>query len=89
MATTHIVSDKLTTEERNKLKDSDFGIPELREFPLIDREHVRSAEAYFHNAPIDRKHLLAQRILVRAAELGIEVHSPVVLAWARGHKTHG
>ncbi|MEG0807434.1 MAG: hypothetical protein RR410_03670 [Alistipes sp.] len=88
MATTYKVQNRLSSEARNELKDSDFGIPELREYPLIDREHLRFAEAHFRFAPVDRKHLLAQRILARAAQLGIQVHSPTVLAWARGHKTH-
>ncbi|MEG2366051.1 MAG: hypothetical protein RSB29_04770 [Alistipes sp.] len=86
--TTYKVSDRLTSQERSELPDSDFGIPEMREFPLTDPPHVRSAEAYFRFAPDERKHLLAQRILARAAQLGMEVHNPHVLAWARGDKPH-
>ena len=29
-------SDRLSAEERKELKDSDFGIPETREFPIPD-----------------------------------------------------
>ncbi|MEG2612617.1 MAG: hypothetical protein RR971_03910 [Alistipes sp.] len=86
--TTSKVSDRLTSQERDALKESDFGISEMREYPLTDAQHLRSAEAYFRFAPDDRKHLLAQRIVTRAAELGIRVHSPHVLAWAQGHKPH-
>ena len=43
--------DRLTAAERHELPDSAFGIPETREFPLVDAEHVRAAEAYFRYAP--------------------------------------
>lgn len=75
-------SDKLTTEERDMLPSSDFGIPETREFPLPDAAHVRSAEAYFRYAPEQYKPLLAYRILQKAQEFGVDVESPTVLEWA-------
>lgn len=75
-------SDRLNAEERRELKDSDFGIPELREFPLPDAAHVRAAEAYFRYAPEDKKGELARRILRKAGEFGVHVNSPVVLEWA-------
>ena len=48
-------SDRLTTEEREELPSSDFGLPETREFPMPDGVHVRAAEAYFRYAPEDKK----------------------------------
>ena len=51
-------SDKLTTEERDLLPSSDFGIPETREFPMPDAAHVRAAEAYFRYASETDKPLL-------------------------------
>lgn len=59
-------SDRLSAEERKELKDSDFGIPETREFPIPDAAHVRAAEAYFRYAPDDKKQELARRILSKA-----------------------
>ena len=44
-------SDKLTSNERKELDTSEFGIPELREFPIHDAAHVRAAEAYFRMHP--------------------------------------
>jgi len=41
----------LSSKERNKLKDSDFGIPELRKYPLTDKAHVISAIRFFNQAP--------------------------------------
>lgn len=80
-------SDKLTTEERKELPSSDFGLPETREFPMPDGAHVRAAEAYFRYAPEDKKPLLAHRILLKAEEFGVDVHSPVILGWAEKYES--
>lgn len=63
----------LTSKERNNLKDSDFGIPELRKFPLTDKEHVQSALRYFNTADNKYKKELARRINSKAKEFGIEI----------------
>lgn len=76
-------SDKLTTEERKKLRSSEFGIPEDREFPMPDAAHVRAAEAYFRYAAEDKKAMLAHRILLKAKKFGVDVESPVILEWAQ------
>ena len=70
-------SDKLTTSERKELDISEFGIPELREFPIHDAAHVRAAEAYFRY-----KAQLARNILAKAHLFGVNVKSPVILEWA-------
>lgn len=74
--------DRLTVEERRELPASAFGIPETREFPLVDAAHIRAAEAYFRYAPDDRKAALARRILARAREMGVDVRSRVIRGWA-------
>ena len=79
-------SDKLDTAERNALPDSDFGIPELREYPMPDAAHVRAAEAYFRHAPEDKKPLLAHRILEKAKAFGVDVESETVLGWAKKYR---
>ena len=81
-ATKHKTADRLTAEERHELPDSAFGIPETREFPLVDAAHIRAAEAYFRYAPDDRKAALARRILARAREMGVDVRSRVIRGWA-------
>ena len=81
-ATKHKTADRLTAEERHELPDSAFGIPETREFPLVDAAHIRAAEAYFRYASDDQKPELARNILEKAAEYGVRVESPVVLSWA-------
>ena len=75
-------SDKLDAQERRDLPDSDFGIPETREFPMPDAPHVRAAEAYFRYAPEDRKRELARKILQKAKQYGVHISSPTILEWA-------
>ena len=63
----------LTSEERNNLKDSDFGIPEERKFPLTDEVHIRMAIRYFHTADDKYKAGLAKRINKKAKSLGMKI----------------
>ena len=65
----------LSTKERNKLDDSEFGIPELRKYPLTDKKHVRSAVSYFHKAPKKYKVKLAKRILRAAHKYGMDTEN--------------
>ena len=51
---------KLSTKERNKLDDSEFGIPELRKYPLTDRTHVLLAIRYLKKAEEQYKPALAK-----------------------------
>ena len=62
----------LQTKERNKLDDSDFGIPETRSFPIHDKAHVEAAVRMFPNAPLKYHKSLAKRILMKAEEFGID-----------------
>jgi len=36
---------KLSTESRNKLKKSTFGLPEERKYPMPNRSHAANAKA--------------------------------------------
>ena len=69
-------SDKLTANERKELDTSEFGIPQLREFPIHDAAHVRAAEAYFRYAPEEYKAQLARNILAKAHRAGSERKKP-------------
>lgn len=62
----------LTAADRKDLKDSDFGIPELRKFPLVDAEHVKMANTFFHFAPAKYKAELAKKILDAANKMKID-----------------
>lgn len=75
-------SDRLDTEERKELNDSDFGLPEERKYPMPDATHVRAAESYFRYATDQQKPELAHNILRKAKEFGVDVESPTILEWA-------
>lgn len=75
-------TDRLDAEERRELQDSDFGIPEICEFPMPDAAHVRAAEAYFRYAPENKKQELARLILQKAKKYGVTVKSQTILDWA-------
>lgn len=62
---------KLSTKERNKLDDSEFGIPELRKYPLTDRTHVLLAIRYLKKAGEQYKPALAKRIFAKMKEYNI------------------
>ena len=70
-------SDRLDTEERKELNDSDFGLPEERKYPMPDATHVRAAESYFRYATDQQKPELAHN-----KEFGVDVESPTILEWA-------
>jgi hypothetical protein len=36
---------KLTEKDRDKLKGSQFGLPEERKYPMPDKSHARNAKA--------------------------------------------
>lgn len=74
--------DRLTAGDRRELDTSEFGIPQLREFPLVDAAHVRAAEVYFRYAPEEYKAQLARNILEKAQLFGVNVQSSTILEWA-------
>ncbi len=76
------MSDRISSEERKELPDSDYGLPERREYPMPDAAHVRAAEAYFRYCPEELRPRLARAILAKAKEYGVDVQSPTVLQYA-------
>jgi len=78
----HHSSDKLSTEDRKELKDSDFGLPKERAYPMTDATHVHAAEAYFRHASEKEKPELARNILKKAKEFGVDVESSTIKEWA-------
>lgn len=76
--------DRLTAEQRREIPLDEYGLPERHEYPMPDAAHVRAAESYFRYCPEADKPRLARAIIARAAALGVDVESPVVLSAARG-----
>lgn len=68
----HVQESKLSTSKRDKLKDSEFGIPEKRTFPLNDKNHVEAAVRMFPHADDSDKKELAKRIIRKAHEFGMD-----------------
>ena len=70
---THYFSEsKISTKQRKKLDDSQFGIPSLRKYPLTDEKHVLQAVRFFNKAPEEHKPELARNIVKRAKELNMD-----------------
>ncbi len=76
------MSDKISYNQRKELPDCVFGLPQRREYPMPDAAHVRAAEAYFRYCPRQLKPQLAQAILSRAEQLGVNVESPIIRKYA-------
>lgn len=55
--------DKLSSKERNQLSDEEFGIPELRKYPLNNKSHVVSAVKFFNYSKPKYEKELARRII--------------------------
>jgi hypothetical protein len=56
----HIEKAKLKAKARNALSDSDFALPESREYPIHDANHARAALSMLHNAsPEEQKQIKA------------------------------
>ncbi len=63
---------KISSKQRKKLDDSQFGIPSLRKYPLTDEKHVLQAVRFFKKAPEEHKPELARNIVKRAKELNMD-----------------
>lgn len=66
---------KLSAAERKALKDSDFGLPETRQWPLNDEDHVRSAITNFHWCPKEKQKELAKNILKAMRRFDVKLQS--------------
>lgn len=74
---------RLDSEEKKEMPASDFGLPQRREYPMPDAAHVRAAEAYFRYCPEELRPQLAQAILAKAKQFGVEIKSPEILGYAK------
>ena len=71
MITNSLNEAKLSAKERNKLSDSEFGIPSQRRYPLHDRAHVISSVRFFNYAGKEHEAELAHNILRKMKEFDI------------------
>lgn len=59
--------------EHSSINDPQFGIPEQKKFPLDTRDHVISAIRFFNYADHQYRKELAERIIRKIHQYGIEV----------------
>ena len=45
----YIFEETLSSKDRNELKDSDFGLPSQRRYPMPDESHVLAAIRFFNH----------------------------------------
>ena len=64
---------EMTVAEKNKLKDSDFGLPSLRKYPMPDAAHVKSAIKFFNYVDKKNEAELAKNIKKKAKEYGVDI----------------
>ena len=64
---------EISTEERNKLDDSDFGLPEDRKFPLDNAKRVKSAIKFFNYCPKEKEKELADNIIKAIEKYNIKI----------------
>lgn len=64
---------KINTYERDELKDSDFGLPEERKFPLTDEVHIRQAIKMFSYCPKNKKKELRKNINKKIKEFNLDI----------------
>lgn len=58
----YMVEGKLSSEQRKNIKDSDYGLPSQRKYPMPDAKHVRSAVQMFNHCPEKDQAELARNI---------------------------
>lgn len=77
------VSEKnILTMERDQIKNVEFGLSDVRKFPLNNKENVILSAALFENCDEERKPELAHRIMKTARELSISVLNEEIRKYA-------
>lgn len=69
-----IIEAKLSSKDRAKLKDSDYGIPSKKKYPMPDESHVRSAIQMFNHVEKEDEAELAKNIKRKIKQYGMSVN---------------
>ena len=64
---------KLSAADRAKIKDSDYGIPSKRKYPMPDESHVRSAIQMFNHVDKEDEAELARNIKKKIKKYGMSI----------------
>lgn len=69
----YITMEAISKTDRSKLKDSDFGLPEKRKYPIINEDTVKNSIKYFRFCPAEDQPELAKNLLKAIEKFKIEV----------------
>lgn len=69
-----LLEKKLSYADKNNLSNDDFGLPDVRKFPLIDEKHVLSAIQYFRYCEISKRPELAKNINKKLQKYDMKVN---------------
>lgn len=69
----YMVEGKLSAKDRKNIKDSDYGIPSKRKYPMPDESHVRSAIQMFNHVDSADEAELARNIKKKIKKYGMSV----------------
>jgi hypothetical protein len=64
----------INSKQRKELSKDEFGLPDERRYPLIDKAHVLKAIQFFKYCPDDKKKTLANNINAKAREYGMKIN---------------
>ena len=70
---TMITVEAMTKSDRNKLKDSDFAVPEIRKYPINDIGSTKNGIKYFKFVPDQYKDECAKNLIKAAKKFKIEI----------------
>lgn len=65
--------NEMTMKERNRISDSDFGLPKNRKYPLDTADHVRSAVRFFNYVSKEDEKELANNIIKAIKKFDLDI----------------
>lgn len=66
--------NEMNIAERNRLKDSDFGLPKKRKYPINNIKHIRSAIKFFNYVDKEDEKELAENIIKKINKFNMKVN---------------
>ncbi|MFI3331067.1 MAG: hypothetical protein R3Y38_04615 [Rikenellaceae bacterium] len=71
-----------TNLKKTTQKQESWGIAELKQYPLNNKQEIKTAEAHFSFCPQEYKIELAANIIRKAYLHAVDINNPEVLEWA-------
>lgn len=67
------IEEAMSSKERKKLSDSDFGLPAKRKYPIHNEKHVKSAIRFFNYVDKEDENELADNIIKQAKKFNMNI----------------